>query len=210
METKIKICGMKFPENISEIAALQPNYLGFIFYDKSPRNFENVIPKLDKSIQKVGVFVNTTFEEIQEKVTRHKLDLVQLHGEESPELCLLLQQNKLKVIKSFNIDNQFNFKILNKYKNYCDSFLFDTKGQQHGGNGTAFDWQLLDQYHVSKPFFLSGGIGPENLVDLQIFLQTESARHCVALDINSRFETQPGQKNPETLKTFLKKIKEQL
>jgi len=207
---KIKICGMKYPENSKEIAALQPDYLGFIFYDKSPRLLENEIPSLEKSIAKVGVFVNATVKEIKEKVGQHQLDIIQLHGEESPDFCRSVQQLKLKVIKSFNIDNQFNFKILNEYKNYCNYFLFDTKGQQYGGNGTAFDWQLLDQYHVSKPYFLSGGIGPENLVDLQIFLQTESARHCVALDINSRFETQPGQKNPETLKTFLKKIKEQL
>jgi len=210
METKIKICGMKYTENIQEIAALQPDYLGFIFYDKSPRFVQNEIPILEKSIAKVGVFVNATLPEIEAKARQHSLEFIQLHGDESPDFCDSVQQLKLKVIKSFNIDNQFNFKILNEYKNYCDSFLFDTKGQQYGGNGTAFDWQLLDQYHVSKPYFLSGGIGPENLVDLQIFLQTESARHCVALDLNSRFETQPGQKNPETLKTFLKKIKEQL
>ena len=138
------------------------------------------------------------------------METIQLHGEESPDFCRSVQLLKLKVIKSFNIDNQFNFKILEFYKNYCDYFLFDTKGDQYGGNGTAFDWQLLKQYHLDKPYFLSGGIGPESLVDLQIFLQTESARHCVALDLNSRFETQPGQKNPETLKTFLKKLKEQL
>ena len=207
---KIKICGMKYPENIQEIAALQPDYLGFIFYDKSPRFVQNEIPILEKSITKVGVFVNATVKEIEEKAKQHQLEIIQLHGEESPDFCQSVQQLKLKVIKSFNIDNQFNFKILNEYKNYCNYFLFDTKGQQYGGNGTAFDWQLLDQYHVSKPYFLSGGIGPENLVDLQIFLQTESARHCVALDLNSRIETQPGQKNPETLKIFLKNNKEQL
>lgn len=207
---KIKICGMKYPENSKEIAALQPDYLGFIFYDKSPRLLENEIPSLEKSIAKVGVFVNATVKEIKEKARQHQLETIQLHGEESPDFCRSIQLLKLKVIKSFNIDNQFNFKILESYKNYCDYFLFDTKGDQYGGNGTAFDWQLLKQYHLDKPYFLSGGIGPESLVDLQIFLQTESARHCIALDLNSRFETQPGQKNPETLKTFLKKLKEQL
>lgn len=207
---KIKICGMKYPENSKEIATLQPDYLGFIFYDKSPRLLENEIPSLEKSIAKVGVFVNATVKEIKEKVGQHQLDIIQLHGEESPDFCRSVQQLKLKVIKSFNIDNQFNFKTLELYINYCDYFLFDTKGNHYGGNGTAFDWKLLKQYHIDKPYFLSGGIRPESLVDLQIFLQTESARHCVALDLNSRFETQPGQKNPETLKTFLKTIKEQL
>ena len=207
---KIKICGMKYPENSKEIATLQPDYLGFIFYDKSPRLLENEIPSLEKSIAKVGVFVNATVKEIKEKTRQHQLETIQLHGEESPDFCRSVQLLKLKVIKSFNIDNQFNFKILESYKNYCNYFLFDTKGDQYGGNGTAFDWQLLKQYHLDKPYFLSGGIGPESLVDLQIFLQTESARHCVALDLNSRFETQPGQKNPETLKTFFKTIKEQL
>ncbi|MEK8180674.1 phosphoribosylanthranilate isomerase [Flavobacterium buctense] len=210
METKIKICGMKFPENISEIAALQPDYLGFIFYDKSPRNFENAIPELDKSIQKVGVFVNATFEEIQEKITTHKLDSVQLHGEESPELCLLLQQNKLKVIKSFNIDNTFNFNSLNNYFNCCNYFLFDTKGANYGGNGTSFDWRILERYYLNKPYFLSGGIGQESLKDLKIFFQKDYAKKCLAIDLNSQFEIEPGHKNPDTLKTFIQNLKQQL
>ena len=170
----------------------------------------NEIPILEKSIAKVGVFVNATLPEIEAKARQHSLKFIQLHGDESPDFCASVQQLKLKVIKSFSIDNQFNFKILNEYKNYCDSFLFDTKGQQYGGNGTAFDWQLLDQYHVSKPFFLSGGIGPESISDLKAFISTAAAQYCHAIDLNSRFETQPGQKNPETLKIFLKKIKEQL
>ena len=99
MVIQIKICGMKFPENISEIASLHPDYLGFIFYEKSPRNFENTIPAIDKSIKKVGVFVNASFDEILEKVKQYELDFVQLHGDESPEFCQSLQSNKFKVIK---------------------------------------------------------------------------------------------------------------
>lgn len=201
---------MKYPENIQEIATLQPDYLGFIFYDKSPRFMQKEIPALEKSIAKVGVFVNATLSEIEVKARQHSLEFIQLHGDESPDFCDSVQQLKLKVIKSFNIDNQFNFKILDKYKNYCDYFLFDTKGQQHGGNGTAFDWKLLEQYLLPKPYFLSGGIGPESISDLEAFHSTAAAQYCHAIDLNSRFETQPGQKNPETLKTFLKKIKEQL
>lgn len=207
---KIKICGMKYTENIQEIAALQPDYLGFIFYDKSPRFMQNEIPLMEKSISKVGVFVNATLPEIEAKARQHSLEFIQLHGDESPDFCDSAQQLKLKVIKSFNIDNQFNFKILEEYKTYCDYFLFDTKGQQYGGNGTVFDWTLLSQYHLPKPYFLSGGIGPESISDLKAFISTAAAQYCHAIDLNSRFETQPGQKNPETLKTFLKKIKEQL
>lgn len=207
---KIKICGMKYPENIQEIAALQPDYLGFIFYDKSPRFMLNEIPALEKPIAKVGVFVNATQPEIEAKARQYQLEFIQLHGEESPDFCRSLQQLKLKVIKSFNIDKQFNFNILEKYKNYCDYFLFDTKDQQYGGNGTVFDWTLLSQYHLPKPYFLSGGIGPESISDLKAFISTAAAQYCHAIDLNSRFETKPGQKNPETLKTFLKKIKEQL
>jgi phosphoribosylanthranilate isomerase len=210
METKIKICGMKHPENILEIAALQPDYLGFIFYEKSPRYVENEIPTLDKSIQKVGVFVNATLEEIMEKVTTHGLNLVQLHGEESPVLCSSLQQNKLKVIKSFNIDNLFNFNILNEYFNSCDYFLFDTKGTNYGGNGTTFDWRILEKYSLDKPYLLSGGIGPDNISDLKDFFQKNYAKHCIAIDGNSQFEIEPGLKNPETLKTFMQNLKQTL
>lgn len=209
METNIKICGMKYPENIQEIATLQPDYLGFIFYEKSPRSFENMIPKLDKSVQKVGVFVNATLEEIMEKVNTHGLNLVQLHGDESPEFCGSLQQNKLKVIKSFNLDNLFNFNILNKYFNSCDYFLFDTKDTNYGGNGTSFDWHLLEKYNLDKPYFLSGGIGPESIPDLKDFFRKDYSKNCFAIDLNSCFEIEPGFKNSETLKTFIQNLKQQ-
>ena len=209
METKIKICGMKFPENILETATLQPDYFGFIFYQKSPRNFENDIPQLDQSIKKVGVFVNASFEEIKEKVNRYQLDLVQLHGEESPDFCLKTENNLVKVIKSFSIDNQFNFKALDKYKTTCSYFLFDTKATHYGGNGIKFDWSLLAQYLLDKPYFLSGGIGPESIETISNFFQKDYAKNCLALDLNSRFEIEPGLKNPETLKLFIQNLKQQ-
>lgn len=199
---------MKFTENITEIAALQPDYLGFIFYDKSSRNFKNEIPALNQSIQKVGVFVNATFEEIQEKVTRHQLDVVQLHGDESPDFCLKIETISVKVIKSFLIDKQFNFNDLEKYKNTCSYFLFDTKGKQYGGNGEVFDWRLLKEYNTDKPYFLSGGIGPKSEVDLKTFFQKDYAEKCVAIDLNSQFETAPGFKNTETLKIFMQNLKQ--
>ena len=208
MAIQIKICGMKFPENISEIALLRPDYLGFIFYEKSPRNFENVIPALYKSIQKVGVFVNAPLEEIVEKVKQYDLDLVQLHGDESPEFCQLLQQNKYKVIKAFSIDNQFNFNTLNNYNNYCDYFLFDTKGTNYGGNGITFDWSVLENYHLDKLYFLSGGIGTENIQEVKSFLTSTFAKNCIAIDCNSKLELSPGLKSIEKTKQLLNAFKE--
>lgn len=199
---------MKSTENIDGIALLKPDYLGFIFYEKSPRYFESPIPNFDASIKKVGVFVNASYEEIKEKVKRYNLDLVQLHGDESPDFCALIETNLSKVIKSFSIDNEFDFNILNKYINYCSYFLFDTKGINHGGNGIAFDWSLLKNYHLHKPYFLSGGIGLENLEDLKWFLEKKHAKKCFAIDLNSRFEAAPGIKNPKTLNDFITSLKQ--
>ena len=208
MDIQIKICGMKIPENIKEIALLQPDYLGFIFYEKSSRNFENTIPSLDKSIQKVGVFVNASLEEIHEKVEQYELDFVQLHGDESTNFCHLLQQKKLKVIKAFSIDNQFNFSDLNKYDNYCDYFLFDTKGTNYGGNGIAFDWSILESYQLDKPYFLSGGIGLENIKEVNSFLKKEYSKNCIAIDCNSKLEVLPGLKSIEKTKQLINAFKE--
>lgn len=207
METKVKICGMKFPENISEIAALQPDYLGFIFYDKSPRYFENSIPNLDKSIKKVGVFVNASFKEIEEKVKHYQLNLVQLHGTESPEFCALVETKLVKVIKAFSMNDQFIFQVLENYQNSCTYFLFDTKGKHYGGNGIAFNWAILEHYELDKPYFLSGGIGIQNANEVMEFLKEPYAKNCVVIDLNSRFEIEPGLKNPATLKEFIQNIK---
>ena len=199
---------MKFRDNITEIALLQPDFMGFIFYKKSLRNFENNIPDLSNSIKKVGVFVNASLEEIEEKVKQYELDFVQLHGDESSEFCHLLQQNKFKVIKAFNIDNLFNFNILNKYNTFCDYFLFDTKGTNYGGNGIAFDWSVLENYHLDKPYFLSGGIGLENLEEVKSFLITASAKNCIAIDCNSKLEISPGLKSMEKVKQLINAFKE--
>lgn len=207
METKVKICGMKFPENISEIAALQPDYLGFIFYDKSPRYFENSIPNLDKSIKKVGVFVNASFKEIEEKVKHYQLNLVQLHGTESPEFCALVETKLVKVIKAFSMNDQFIFQDLERYHNSCSYFLFDTKGKLYGGNGTVFNWAILKKYELNKPYFLSGGIGIQNANEVMEFLKEPYAKNCVVIDLNSRFEIELGLKNPATLKEFIQNIK---
>lgn len=199
---------MKFSKNIIEIAAMLPDYLGFIFYEKSSRNFEGHIPDLPKSVKKVGVFVNASLEDIQKKVEQYDLDFIQLHGDENPEFCHLLQQNKYKVIKSFSVDNQFNFNALDNYNNYCNYFLFDTKGSDYGGNGFTFDWSVLKNYNLDKPYFLSGGIGIENTEDVKSFLTKEYANNCIAIDCNSKLEISPGLKSTEKTKQLITTFKE--
>ena len=199
---------MKFSKNIIEIAAMLPDYLGFIFYEKSSRNFKGHIPDLPKSVKKVGVFVNASLEDIQEKVEQYDLDFIQLHGDENPEFCHLLQQNKYKVIKSFSIDNKFNFNDLDNYNNYCSFFLFDTKGSNYGGNGFTFDWSVLKNYNLDKPYFLSGGIGIENTEDVKSFLTKEYANNCIAIGCNSKLEISPGLKSTEKTKQLITTFKE--
>ena len=209
MKIQIKICGMKFPENIIEIAALQPDYLGFIFYDKSPRYVAETLPEINSEIKKVGVFVNAEYSEIMRKAKEYQLDFIQLHGEETPEFCKKIEEQSLKVIKAFNIYKEFNFSILNNYITSCSYFLFDTKGTAHGGNGQSFDWRLLKNYHLEKTYFLSGGIGLENVTYLNTFLKKKYAKNCMAIDLNSRFEIEPGLKNKTALKEFIQQIKQQ-
>ncbi|MDO7138367.1 tryptophan synthase subunit beta [Algibacter lectus] len=206
---KLKICGMKYQENMTEVAALQPDYLGFIFYDKSSRNFDTSIPEISNSIKKTGVFVNEDLEVVIEKIKTFNLQAVQLHGEESPEYCNDLKNRKaelvsasLEIIKVFSIKNEFNFEVLKPYEAVCDYFLFDTKGKHPGGNGYTFDWNVLNNYPSTKPFFLSGGIGFDEIEAVKKFQQSTASKYCYALDVNSKFEIEPGLKNIELLKDF--------
>lgn len=205
---------MKYQENMIEVAKLQPDYLGFIFYEKSTRFFDGTIPDLPKSIKKVGVFVNATLEEILEKVKKHSLDAIQLHGEESPEFCDALchavpkaigigsTSHKIEIIKVFSIKDDFNFETIKPYESVCDFFLFDTKGKLPGGNGYTFNWNVLKQYPSTKPYFLSGGIGLEETENVLSFLRRQESKYCYAIDVNSKFEIEPGLKHIEKIKTF--------
>ena len=198
---KIKICGMKYPDNILEIGSLLPDYMGFIFWDKSARYFDGIIPELPKSIKKVGVFVDASLEEILEKIKIHDLQAIQLHGHESVEFCESVKKNIPKlidIIKVFPILDTFDFSILTPYEKVCDFFLFDTKGKLPGGNGTSFDWTVLNQYSSSKPFFLSGGIGIEEFDTIREILKTNLPIY--AIDVNSKFEIEPGLKNVQLCK----------
>lgn len=206
---KLKICGMKYSENIQEIAALKPDYLGFIFWDKSSRKFDlKELPKLDSNIKKVGVFVDASLEEIQTKIKTFQLDVIQLHGNESFEFCANLKKEKIEIIKAFSINNNFDFNQLKAYENVVDYILFDTKGKLPGGNGTTFDWQVLKNYNLQKPFFLSGGIGLTEISKTKEFLDSVLSKYCYAIDVNSRFETEPGLKNKNELEKFKKLLDE--
>ncbi|CAM3704323.1 phosphoribosylanthranilate isomerase [Flavobacterium gelidilacus] len=200
---------MKYLENIQEIASLKPDYLGFIFWDESSRKFDlKELPKIESSIKKVGVFVDETLKEIQNKIETFKLDVIQLHGKESAEFCGNLKNEKIEIIKAFSIDNDFDFSRLKAYENVVDCFLFDTKGKLPGGNGTTFDWQVLENYNLEKPFFLSGGIGLSETNKIQEFLSSNLSKYCYAIDINSRFETEPGLKNKIEIEKFKKLLYE--
>ena len=193
MKLKVKICGMREPQNIREVAALNPEYMGFIFYDKSPRyvgtDFE--IPLIESKIKKVGVFVNASHEVIVQQVHKYNLSCVQLHGQESPELCSKLRLEGITVIKVFLIDQLFEFNSLLPYEERVDFFLFDTKGNTYGGTGKPFDWSLLDAYSSSIPFFLSGGLNPDNLHQLSSI----KSKNLFAVDLNSGVEKSPGIKD---------------
>lgn len=206
---------MKYLENIQQVAALQPDYLGFIFYEKSKRNFDGIIPKLPQSIKKTGVFVNATIDEVVSKVKQYNLQAIQLHGDESVAFinelkCHFEQSEKshqenlkqVQVIKVFGIKDTFDFNILKPYIDVVDYFLFDTKGKERGGNGITFDWKVLKDYPFSKPFFLSGGIGLENTENVLSFLRWQESKYCYALDVNSKFESEPGVKKIEALEKF--------
>ncbi|OAD91633.1 N-(5'-phosphoribosyl)anthranilate isomerase [Aequorivita soesokkakensis] len=202
----LKICGMK--HNIAEVAKLQPDYLGFIFYEKSPRFFDlEEIPSLSLGIKKVGVFVNATIEEILETFEKYNLDVIQLHGNETKEFVLTLNMylrlkfwDGYEVWKVFPVDDSFDFSKTRDFVKKVDAFLFDTKGDNHGGNGKTFNWEVLKNYKYETPFLLSGGIGLEEVDELKELLKTDLPIH--AIDVNSKFEIEPGLKNIEDLKRF--------
>lgn len=198
---------MKIPENIKAVAALQPDFMGFIFYPKSPRYAEpldlTTLNALPTGIKKIGVFVNEDLENILTIVYKYKLDGVQLHGAENTDICQKLKEAGLIVLKAFPIAEAYNFKVTKKYEGTCDYFLFDTKTDAYGGSGIKFDWQMLDEYNGETPFLLSGGIAPD---DAEAILKIEHPK-MAGIDLNSKFEVSPGLKNLEVLRGFINEIK---
>jgi phosphoribosylanthranilate isomerase len=196
---KIKVCGMRESENISALLALKPDYIGFIFYDKSKRfvaEFTQI--EIPSSIKKVGVFVNETIEEIIEKVNQHTLDFVQLHGNETSEYCEKLAAKNIKIIKAFSVDENFDFSAIKTFEKHVSLFLFDTKGNNYGGNGIKFNWELLQNYTGKTPFLLSGGISINDAEEIKSFKHPA----FLGIDINSGFELEPGLKNINEIKEF--------
>ena len=221
--------------NTAEVGSLNPDYLGFIFYEGSTRTYTAAIPALPKSIKKVGVFVGAPLDFVIQKVIDFQLDVIQLHGDESPEYCkslnkcleelgrklldstrkttsTALDQDRIEgsalsgveVWKVFSIKDHFDFEKLNPYEDVVQAFLFDTKGQEKGGNGYPFNWDVLKAYPSKKPFVLSGGIGLEEISALKKLLKTKLP--ILAIDVNSKFELAPGLKNIEALQKLIKKL----
>ena len=205
---KLKVCGMH--HNTLEVAFLKPDYLGFIFWEGSSRNYtRDSIPEVPSGSIRVGVFVDAPLEFILAKAEQFDLEAVQLHGEESPAYCKelrsrLLPSKAVEIIKAFPVGDAFDFYSLQQYLPVTDYFLFDTKGVLPGGNGRTFDWTLLEEYPFEKPFFLSGGIGEGHGEKLLEFVRSPQSRHCHAIDVNSAFETRPGEKDTTALERFLK------
>jgi len=202
---KIKVCGMKFTQNREEVEKLPVDFLGFIFYPKSKRFVgENTEPGLFHSAKtKVAVFVDENAFEILGLAKNLGFDYIQLHGKENPKTCQLMKNQGLKVIKAFNLNEDFDFASLKTYEKSVDFFLFDTKTDLPGGSGKKFNWEILEKYHGKIPFFLSGGIGPE---DAEAIRKLEHPQ-LFGIDLNSGFEDKPGMKNVEKLSLFLAELK---
>lgn len=199
---------MRDPENSSGVAVALPDFMGFIFYPKSKRfvGFEpvpEILKVIPDSVKMVGVFVDETMDQVFEISQRWNMDVVQLHGNESPEYCQKIQDSGVTVMKAFSVDEQFDFEKLKSYSGMCDYFLFDTKGKLPGGTGQKFNWALLEKYKGEVPFFISGGIEPDDLEDIRNFTHPQ----CFGIDINSGFEISPALKDVEKVKKFIIEIR---
>ncbi len=202
---KLKICGMRDADNMAQLSPLGLDYMGFIFYSKSPRfvGSDFTIPtSFPSSISRVGVFVNESVNEIITNAKKSSLSHIQLHGSEGTEVCAALKDVGLNVIKVFSVDEQTDFSITKPYEAVSDFFLFDTKGKYYGGNAQVFNWKLLERYDQSVPFFLSGGLSPENISSVSEL----SDMNIYALDVNSGVEYSPGLKDISFVKQLLAEV----
>jgi phosphoribosylanthranilate isomerase len=208
MKLKVKVCGLNHPENIRSLSQLKVNYMGFIFYSASKRHVANLQPEIleviPPGVKKVGVFVNQTIDEVMSNYHQFGLDMVQLHGNESVKMVQSLKDKDVSVMKAFGISASFDFGQLRSYEPVVDFFLFDTFTASHGGSGRTFDWNLLQQYTLQKPYFLSGGISPDMATAIHRFSHDEN--RLFGVDINSRFEVRPGIKDIQLIEEFLIEI----
>ncbi len=199
----VKVCGMRDLENISALQALDVQYMGMIFYEKSSRFVSEEISP-NTNAQKVGVFVNTDFGFIQKKIKTYGLKAVQLHGDESPEFCTKLKEisSEIKIFKAFRVDKNLTTQRIKSYEGIVDLFILDSGGKLYGGNGVKWDYSLLNNLELNTPFLLSGGIDDDipkaELVSIH--------EQCVGVDLNRKFEIAPGLKDIQKLKEFLKRV----
>lgn len=209
---RIKVCGMTEPEQVAQLAGLGVSFAGFIFYPKSPRYvFKNMTTtqiRKENSINKVGVFVNSTIEEVLHMVDECRLHMVQLHGDESPKFCEKIA-DYVSVVKAFRLSENDSVEwMIRPYMEMCDMFMFDTMGVGYGGTGKKFDWSVLKNETIGKPFFLSGGIEPGDEGKLKEFAEEPVAKALFAVDINSGFELSPGIKDMEKVRVFSERLKD--
>lgn len=192
---------MRDAQNIRDVESLGVDWIGMIFWPKSKRYVAEVPSYLPEHLKKVGVFVDSTLDDILQHISDYQLDIIQLHGQESPDFAKALKPHT--IIKAFNIEKADDLLQTEKYEGIADYFLFDTKGKMVGGNGQKFDWSVLTAYQGKTPFLLSGGIGPEDTESVKSFHHPR----CIGIDLNSRFESEPGFKDINQLKTFINNIR---
>jgi phosphoribosylanthranilate isomerase len=206
----IKVCGITEMKQLQQLDGLEIDFAGFIFYKESPRYIGDKLPKkdiknADFDLKKVGVFVDPEMIDVLDAIDDYGLEVVQLHGEESPEMCEDLS-SEVEVIKAFRVDERSNIdRMVKTYDAVCDYYLFDTGGlsENLGGSGKQFDWSILNKAKIEKPFFLSGGIGPEDAARVRAFNHPD----YFGVDINSRFETAPGVKDMKLVLQFKQGLK---
>ena len=209
---RIKVCGMTQLDQVKTLDDAGVDFAGFIFYPRSPRFVSKHIsgPRLKKEklrLGKVGVFVNTTYEDLMRQVDEYGLDMVQLHGDETPRFCEKVS-NYISVIKVFRMgDNDPIEWIAKPFEDSCDMFLFDTEGAGYGGTGKKFNWELLKNKAINKLFFLSGGIEQEDADKLKDFAKESVAKKMFSVDINSKFELSAGVKDLKKVRQFVEVLK---
>ncbi len=199
----IKVCGMREADNILAVDALGVDMIGFIFYPRSPRFVGELPAAMPAGAKRVGVFVDASLEDIASAIRLYGLDFVQLHGGESPQSVAQVAALGVKTIKAFAVDEQFDFATTEPYAEVCDLLLFDTKCASCGGSGQQFDWSLLQRYRGRAPFLLSGGIGDDNLAQIEAFDHPQLAGY----DLNSRFEVDKALKDVAQIDRFLSELK---
>jgi phosphoribosylanthranilate isomerase len=207
---RVKVCGMTQLSQVDQLEKLGATFAGFIFYPRSPRYVLRFMTttqlKKENNINKVGVFVNSGADEVLQMVDECRLHMVQLHGDETPKYCEKIA-DYVSVVKAFRLsDNDSIEWMVKPYMDVCDMFLFDTMGVGYGGTGKKFDWSILKNENIGKPFFLSGGIEPTDVGSLKDFAEKPEAKGLFAIDINSKFETSPGVKDLKKVGEFISKL----